>query len=199
MAEIGPVTLEGRVVKLVPLEERHGDDLAKIADDPSIWRYIPLSLETREDVEAWVQHALNGAKSGRIISFVTIEKATGTVVGATSFRDIEPDHHTAEIGGTWIGLRWQRTAINSEAKYLMLRYLFDTLGWQRAWFKTDVLNVKSQRAIERLGATREGVMRKNMIVQHGRQRDSVLYAIIDDDWPAIRTRMEAALYPNESF
>ncbi len=197
MAEMGPLTLEGRMVRLVPLEERHVDGLTRIADDPSIWRYLPWSLETRADVERWVQRALEGAKSGRLVSFAMIEEATGTVVGTTSFRDIEREHRTAEIGGTWIGVPWQRTAVNSEAKYLMLRYLFDTLGWQRAWLKTDVLNVRSRRAIERLGATREGVMRKNMIVQNGRQRDSVLYAIVDDDWPAIRARMEAALYPDE--
>ena len=107
--------------------------------------------------------------------------------------DIQYAHHAVEIGGTWLGRAWWRTALNSESKYLLLRHLFDAIGCRRVCFKTDLRNERSQRAIERLGAVREGVLRKHMVVQGGRSRDSVYYSIIDDEWPALRVKMEQNL------
>ncbi len=194
MREIGPVTLEGRWVRLEPLQSHHELALLAISRDEEIRRHLAATLDTPEDVHRWMEHAMVTADRGVEAPFATVEQATSLVVGTTRFMDIQPAHRTAEIGGTWLDRSKWRTILNSEAKYLMLRYLFDEVGFQRVWFKTDRLNERSQRAIERLGAVREGVLRKHMIVHGGRSRDSVVYSIIDDEWPAIRARMEKDLY-----
>ncbi len=194
MQEIGPVTLEGEWVRLAPLERGHGAALAAIAADEEVWRYLPAALATPADLDAWLGTAMDNAAAGTELPFVTIEKATGALAGATRLMDIQRQHRTVEIGNTWLGRAWWRSAINSEAKYLLLRHIFDTLGYQRACLKTDRLNERSQRAIERLGAVREGVLRKHMIVRDGRARDTVYYSIVDDEWPAVRARMETRLY-----
>jgi len=194
VSEIGAVTLEGCWVRLEPLQRRHEPALLAISRDEEIRRHLASMLDMPEDVHRWMEYAMATAARGVEAPFATIERATGAVVGTTRFMDIQPAHRSAEIGGTWLDRSQWRTVLNSEAKYLMLRYLFDEVGFQRAWFKTDRLNERSQRAIERLGAMREGVLRKHMIVHNGRSRDSVVYSIIDDEWPAIRAKMEKDLY-----
>lgn len=189
-----PVTLEGHWVRLAPLERRHIDALAAISADEELWRLLPEPLATREDIERWVERALANAATGSELPFVTIERASGGVIGGTRYMDIRREHRAIEIGSTWLGRAWWRTAMNSEAKYLMLRHLFDVLGCRRVSLKTDGLNLRSQRAIERLGAVREGVLRKHMIVQGGRARDTVYYSILDDEWPAVKAKLEAGLY-----
>ena len=191
---IEPVTLEGRWVRLAPLERRHVDGLAAVSADEELWRLLPTPLGTRDDVAAWVEQALANAASGAEMPFVTIERASGTIIGSTRFMDIRPEHRAVEIGSTWLGRAWWRSAVNSEAKYLMLRHLFEALGCQRVCLKTDLLNLRSQRAIERLGAVREGVLRKHLIVWDGRVRDTVYYSILDDEWPEVKGRLEAGLY-----
>ncbi|HZS88031.1 MAG TPA: GNAT family protein [Chloroflexota bacterium] len=191
---IGPATLEGRWVRLEPLQRQHVDALAAISGDEEIWRYISMPLATHSDVATFVERALATAERGDEIPFVIIEKVTGTIVGSTRFMDIRREHRAVEIGSTWLGRAWWRTAINSESKYLLLRHLFDDVGCLRVSLKTDARNLRSQRAIERLGAVREGVLRKHMIVQNGYSRDTVYYSIIDTEWPAIRSTMERNLY-----
>lgn len=191
---IGPATLEGRWVRLEPLQRQHVDALAAISGDEEIWRYISMPLATHSDVATFVERALATAERGDEIPFVIIEKVTGTIVGSTRFMDIRREHRAVEIGSTWLGRAWWRTAINIESKYLLLRHLFDDVGCLRVSLKTDARNLRSQRAIERLGAVREGVLRKHMIVQNGYSRDTVYYSIIDTEWPAIRSTMERNLY-----
>ena len=194
MLEITPVTLEGRWVRLEPLERRHEAALAAVSSDEDIWRYLPIPLATRDDVHAFVETALANQATGSELPFVQVDRETETVVGSTRLLDIRREHHAVEIGYTWLGRTWWRTAINTEAKYLLLRYLFETAGCQRVSLKTDRLNERSQRAIERIGAVYEGTLRKHMIVQGGRRRDTVYYSIVDDEWPAVRARLESILY-----
>jgi len=196
MRKIEPVVLEGRFVRLEPLERRHGGDLNAIAGDAEIWSRFTSDLAVPENMRAWIEKALANRAIGTEQPFVTIERATDRIVGSTRVMDIQEAHDAAEIGATWLGRAWWRTAFNSESKYLLLRHLFDTIGCRRVCLKTDLLNERSQRAIERLGAVREGVLRKHMIVQGGRSRDSVYYSIIDDEWPPIKTRLEQNLYAN---
>lgn len=195
MREVEPVVLEGRFIRLEPLERRYEAALAAIAtSDGDVWRYLRYPLATPDDVHTWLDEALRSQAEGRELPFVTVERATGAVVGSTRIMDIQPPHDTVEIGGTWLGPAWRRTAINTESKYLLLRHIFDDLCCRRVTIKTDLLNTRSQRAIERLGAVREGVLRKHLIVQGGRSRDSVYYSIIDDEWPSVRALLQARLY-----
>jgi RimJ/RimL family protein N-acetyltransferase len=194
MIQIGPVTLEGHSVRVEPLSWAHEAELAPLAMDEAIWRYLPASLATTEAFHGWMDSALRAAESGTEVPFVIIDRSSGALAGSTRFFDIRPTHRAVEIGHTWLGRNWWRSVINSETKYLLLRHLFDTLGCQRVSLKTDRLNERSQQAIERLGATREGVLRKHMIVQGGRARDTVYFSILDDEWPTIRDRMERELY-----
>lgn len=194
MEAIVPLVLEGRFVRLEPLERRHEAALALVAVDEELWRYFTSSLATPDGLRRWIDTALDNAARGTELPFATVELATGTVAGGTRVMDIQYAHDTVEIGATWLGRAWWRTAINSESKYLLLRHLFDTIGCRRVSLKTDLLNTRSQRAIERLGAVREGVLRKHMLVQGGRSRDTVYYSILDDEWPQTRKNMERNLY-----
>src|SRR5947209_3634098 len=160
MIVIEPVTLEGRWVRLEPMRLDHVPALTLVALDPEIWRYISPVLETEDDVERWARWSLDNAVLGTELPFVQIERETDTIVGSTRFMDIRPEHRGVEIGYTWLARPWWRTRINSEAKYLLLCHLFDVVRCVRVALKTDLLNERSQRAIERLGAKREGVLRK---------------------------------------
>jgi RimJ/RimL family protein N-acetyltransferase len=193
-ALIAPVTLEGCWVRLEPLSQEHAAGLAVHACDSEVWRYLPISFQTIEDVRRWIAGARENQSAGGELLFATIDRASGEPIGSTRFMDIRPAHRGVEIGYTWLGRSWWRTAANSEAKYLMLRHAFETLGCIRVCLKTDLLNTRSQRAIERLGAQWEGVLRSHMIVQDGRRRDSVYYSVLDEEWPGIRERMERELY-----
>lgn len=186
--------MEGRWVRLEPLSLEHVPLLVPAASDQEIWRYLPVLADTEEKLHAWAEDAIRNAHAGTELPFVTVERSTGRLIGSTRFMDIRLPHRGVEIGYTWLAKPWWRTPINSEAKYVQLRHLFEELGCIRVALKTDLLNLQSQRAIERLGAQREGVLRKHMIVQNGRVRDTVYYSILDDEWPAIRQRMERELY-----
>jgi RimJ/RimL family protein N-acetyltransferase len=192
--DIQPVTLEGRWVRLEPLRAEHHDPLTAIAGDEEIWEWFPWPLDDEAYFRSWLESALMNARAGGELPFVIVERDTDTVAGSTRFMDIRPGDRALEIGSTWLGRRWWRTAINSEAKYLLFRHAFDTLGCLRVCLKTDALNVRSRRAIERLGAQYEGTLRKHMIVHDRRVRDSVYYSITDEEWPPIRERMASALY-----
>ena len=189
MTWVEPVTLTGVHVALEPAAERHLGDLLAAAQDDLVWTWL---LWPRPRSEADVAAMLDGER--RIgLPFAQIESATGRAVGITTYRDIDAQHRTLEIGGTWLGRPWWRTALNTEAKLLLLRHAFDTLQANRVALKTDIRNERSQAAIERLGAVREGVLRHQYIRPDGSLRDTVIYSIVPAEWPVIQARLEARL------
>lgn len=191
---VEPVTLQGDYVRLEPLSEAHVPGLSLIGQDVSIWRYMLYGEVTSEErMRAWVRDLLSRKAAGGDQPFVVIHNASGQVAGATRYMDIRPAHRGLEIGGTWYGLAYQRTPVNTETKYLLLRHAFETLGAIRVQLKTDLRNERSQRAIERLGAVREGVLRNHMILEDGSYRHSVYYSILDSEWPTVKTRLEVYL------
>ncbi len=190
---IAPVTLEGRHVRLEPLTSGHAAGLAEIGLDEDLWRWIPTSVRTAEEMSAYVQTALKEQADGSALPFALIEKTSGRVIGSTRYGNIERVHHRLEIGWTWVARAWQRTPINTEAKYLLLRHAFETLGCMRVELKTDSLNERSRAAIQRIGAREEGIFRNHMITSTGRVRHTVYYSIVDSDWPQVKSRLEAKL------
>jgi N-acetyltransferase len=191
---IEPVTLEGAHVRLEPLSlERHAAGLLEIGLDPELWRWTVSKIESSEELRRYVGRALQDRAEGRALPFATVERASGRIVGSTRFMAIAAAHRRVEIGSTWIARPWQRTAINTEAKYLMLRHAFETWGCLRVEFKADVRNERSRRALLRLGCVEEGTYRKHLITERGTVRDSVYYSVVDDEWPAVKARLEGLL------
>jgi len=192
---IRPVTLNGRYICLEPLsQQRHHEGLSEVGLDAEIWRWNPFHvLRTPEDMRRYIETARQQQAAGQSLPFATIEQASGRAVGSTRFINIDRANRSLEIGSTWIAPPWQRTAVNTEAKYLMLRHAFETLGCVRVELKTDSLNERSRRAILRLGAIEEGTLRNHMITTSGRFRHSVYYSIIDQEWPAVKARLEERL------
>lgn len=191
--ETGPVTLEGRRVRLEPLGRHHLDGLCAAGLGGGVFRWFPQVVEDRAEMEGFVAQALAAQQAGTAVPFATVARAGGAVVGSTRFGNIDPANRRVEIGWTWLAPAWQRTALNTEAKLLMLAHAFEVWGCLRVELKTDANNHASQRAIERLGAVREGVFRKHMVCSGGRLRDTVWYSIVDDEWPAVRARLEDRL------
>jgi N-acetyltransferase len=190
-----PVTLEGATVRLEPLRTEHSREFWDVAraDLEGIFRWIPYRMQTREDFEGVVEKALAEQQRGESVPFATVERSTGRVVGSTRFMNIDRANRRAEIGSTWIAPAWQRTAVNTEAKYLMLRHAFEVWKCVRVELKTDALNEKSRAAILRLGAKEEGTLRRHVMTWTGRIRDSVYFSILDDEWPAVKASLEAKL------
>ena len=188
-----PVTLEGRYVRLEPLSLHHLDGLAEVGLDSDIWRWTTSIVRTREEMLAMIEEAAAARERGLAIPFATVERASGRPVGSTRFGNIDPANRRVEIGWTWIAPPWQRTAINTEAKLLMLRHAFEALGCIRVELKTDALNARSRAAIARLGATEEGTLRRHAITATGRVRDTVYYSILEEEWPDVRARLERRL------
>lgn len=192
--QISPVTLDGRLVRLEPLGLVHSEGLAEAGNDPAIWRYMLYGNLSRPGaMEAWVRDILHRQSGGTDLPFAVIHKPSGRVAGATRYMDIRPAHRGLEIGGTWYGTAFQRTGVNTECKYLLLRHAFETLGCIRVQFKADANNERSLRGIERIGAAREGILRNHMLLADGRRRDSVYYSIIDSEWPGVKTRLEGLM------
>jgi RimJ/RimL family protein N-acetyltransferase len=190
---VNPVTLEGQHVHLEPLAKTHLAGLAAVGLDEELWRWIPTSVRTREEMAAYIETALLEQERGVSLPFAIFEKSTGRAIGSTRYGNIDRTHHRVEIGWTWVAREWQRTAMNTEAKYLLLRHAFETLGCMRVELKTDSLNEKSRAAILRIGAKEEGIFRNHMITSSGRIRHSAYYSIIDSEWPAVKTRLESKL------
>ncbi len=183
------VTLRGDHVVLQPLQAGHAAELLQAGRSPDVWRFLPCPPPRAvADVAGWIGEALEQASAGGQVPF-TIRARDGRAAGSTRYLDIRRADRGLEIGWTWLGPEWQRTAVNTEAKLLLLRHAFGTLGAVRVQLKTDARNLASQRAIERLGAVREGVLRRNMRLWDGHVRDSVYYAILDDEWPAVERRL----------
>jgi RimJ/RimL family protein N-acetyltransferase len=190
---VAPVTLEGRYVRLEPLAKVHLAGLAEVGLDEELWRWIPTQVRTAEEMAAYIETALEEQARGVSLPFAIVEKAAGRAIGSTRYGNIDRTHHRVEIGWTWVAREWQRTAVNTEAKYLLLRHAFETLGCIRVELKTDSLNEKSRAAILRIGAQHEGIFRNHMITASGRIRHSAYYSIIDSEWPAVKTRLESKL------
>jgi len=191
--KVMPVTLEGRHARLEPLAKSHLAGLAEVGLDEELWRWIPTAVRTREEMAAYIDTALDEQRRGVSLPFAIVEKATGRTIGSTRYGNIDRTHHRVEIGWTWVAREWQRTAMNTEAKYLLLRHAFESLSCMRVELKTDSLNEKSRAAILRIGAKEEGIFRNHMITASGRIRHSAYYSIIDSEWPAVKARLESKL------
>jgi RimJ/RimL family protein N-acetyltransferase len=186
---VEPVTLAGSIVRLEPLTEQHVPDLAGVGCEESIWKYMLYgNVDSEARMLAWVRDLLARQASGHDLPFAVIHLESGRAIGATRYMDIRHKDRGLEIGGTWYGLDYQRTGVNTECKFLLLQHAFEALGCIRVQLKTDLRNERSQRAIERLGAVREGVLRNHMITPEGVIRHTVYYSLLDDEWPAIKLR-----------
>jgi RimJ/RimL family protein N-acetyltransferase len=190
-----PLTLEGSVVRLVPIRHEHAELFCEAAKDDleNIFRWIPYAMRTIADFQLLVKKAFEEQERGESVVFATIERSSEKVIGSTRFMNIDRLNRRVEIGSTWIAPAWQRTAINTEAKYLMLRHAFEVWHCIRVELKTDALNQKSRNAILRIGAKEEGTLRRHLITWTGRIRDSVYFSILDSEWPEAKARLEAML------
>ncbi len=186
--------LIGRHVRIEPLSPDHAADLLRAGEDGSIWTYMPNPVFREiDEVRDWIAAAETETKSGQQVAFAIIDTAACAAVGSTRFLNIRRPHRCLEIGYTWLAPSVQRSAINTECKLLLLEHAFETLGAVRVEFKTDGRNERSQRALERIGAVREGVFRRHMVMWDGFVRDSVYYSILDREWPAVKSRLREKL------
>ena len=191
--KIEPVILSGNHVRLEPLTLDHFPAICEVGLDKSLWRWTPVQITNKDELRAYVETAIADRDRGVALPFVTIDAATNTVVGSTRFGNIDTAHRRSEIGWTWINPQWQRTAINTEAKLLMLTHAFESWKCIRVELKTDSLNEKSRTAIARIGAREEGIFRNHMITASGRFRDSVYFSIIDSEWYSVKARLTEML------
>jgi RimJ/RimL family protein N-acetyltransferase len=189
-----PITLEGRHVRLEPLTEAHLPSLLRRGADVEIWRWMPyLRDDPTDSVKVWYQRVQAGVPRGESVAWAIVERTSGEAVGGTTYLDLALADKRLEIGATWHAKAVWRTAINTECKYLLLRHAFETLDCNRVQLKTDQRNVRSQNAIARLGAVREGVLRSQMIMPDGWVRDTVMFSIIKAEWPAVKAGLEQKL------
>ncbi|HEU4699577.1 MAG TPA: GNAT family protein [Gemmatimonadales bacterium] len=190
---IASCTLAGRHVRLEPLEEAHAAALWEVARDPELWRFTVSRIDSPAALDTYLREALAQRDAGLAVPFATRDAASGRVIGSTRFHNISRVDRRVEIGWTWLGRPWQRTAANTEAKYLMLRHAFEAWGCVRVELKTSHLNERSRAAIRRIGGVEEGILRRHMRNADGTWRDTVYYGILDDEWPAVKARLAARL------
>ena len=186
-------TLQGQGIILHPLQYTDADALLHAAADGELWNLTVTVVPSATTVDAYLKKALDGREAGTVMPFVIVLKETGEVIGSTRFWKIDPVNRKLEIGSSWISARFQKTFVNTEAKYLMLRHAFEVLDCVRVQFTTDENNQKSRHAILRLGAQQEGIVRHERIMPDGRKRNSVRFSIIDDEWPQVRLNLERKL------
>jgi RimJ/RimL family protein N-acetyltransferase len=191
--ELGPTVLEGPHVRLEPLDRGHADDLAEAAGDPLIWRWLPVQVTGRKDLERWIDDALAASEAGLEHAFAVVDRQTGRAVGSTRYMDIAPSHRGVEVGWTWYARAAWGGIVNPESKLLLLRHAFEDWGAIRLCLKTDSLNERSRAAIAKLGATYEGDLRNHRIRPDGSYRNSSYYSILDSEWPAVRAGLERRL------
>jgi len=191
---VQPISLEGAHVKLEPLSYAHHQQLCEVGLDPELWKITMTLIRTPEEMKNYIETALKEQQEVRSLPFAIIEKKSGKAIGSTRYGNIDTTNRHVEIGWTWIARPWQRTAINTEAKYLLLTHAFETLGCIRVEFKTDSLNSQSRNALLRIGAKEEGIFRNHMIAPGGRLRHSVYYSIIDTEWPHVKRMLEEKLH-----
>ena len=190
---LAAITLEGKHVRLVPMGLHHVDALWAAAQDPKTWEFSSAVIRSAEECHKYVETALSWLSAGTAVPFVTMDRASNQVIGSTRFANIDRTHKRAEIGWTWINPKWWRSAINTEAKYLMLRHAFETWKCIRVELKTGTKNVRSRNAILRLGAKEEGILRHHIIQPDGSYRDTVYFSILDEEWPGVKQRLEQGL------
>lgn len=190
---IAPVRLHGNHVKLEPLVLEHLAGLTAAGADPEIWRWYVAPFQTSEAMRHWCDEAIEQTKAGSAVAFTVFDAKSGAALGSTRFAAIDRTHRRAEIGWTWYVRSAQRTPVNTECKYLMLREAFEQWGLIRVEFKTDSLNVRSRAALARIGAVEEGTFRNHMITHDGRIRHSVYYSITDVEWSAVKERLQQQL------
>jgi RimJ/RimL family protein N-acetyltransferase len=189
-----PVVLYGDAVKLEPLDPSHAEDLLAASADPEIWRYLPIAqLTTMVEVAQWIDEAWKLAATGEQLPFAIVDPETGRAIGSTRYLDIHRSWRTLEIGWTWLAASAQRSAVNTECKFLLLKHAFQDLGALRVQFTTDGRDQRTQEALERIGAVKEGVLRKQRVNHDGYVCDAVIYSILDDEWPAVKERLTAKL------
>ena len=190
-----PLTLEGSVVRLEPIRREHAELFWEVSKDDleDIFRWIPYSMKTREDFRTLIDKAFAEQERGESVVFATVERGSGRAMGSTRFMNIDRANRRVEIGSTWIAPAWQRTAVNTQAKYLMLRHAFEVWGCMRVELKTDALNQKSRNAILRIGAKEEGTLRRHLVTWTGRVRDTVYFSILEDEWAGVKARLEAMM------
>ena len=193
MRSLGPVVLEGASVRLEPLRARHRDGLRAIASGPGLWDWMPADLSLPGAVEAFIGEALAAEDRGAEYAFAVVDQASGAVLGSTRYLDVAAAHRGAEIGWTWYAPAVWGTAVNPEAKLLLLTHAFEAWGAIRICLKTDHRNLHSQAAIRKLGAQHEGTLRSHRIRRDGTFRDTVMFSIVDREWPAVRSALQARL------
>jgi RimJ/RimL family protein N-acetyltransferase len=193
MIVLAPVTLERNGVRLEPLQREHRDGLAAAAADGRLWELRFTSVPAPQETEAYVDAALAGQEKGHMLPWAVRDLTTGAIIGCTRYHDIVPNLDRVEIGYTWYARRWQRTHVNTTCKLMLLSHAFDTLGAKVVGLRTDILNVRSQTAIERLGAKKDGVLRHHALRRDGTVRDSVMYSILVAEWAAVREGLEKRL------
>ena len=191
---VAPLTLEGRSVRLEPLAKSHVEALCQVGLDPDLWALIPIRVHTPDEMLNYVRAGLEAQAAGTALPFVTIERESKLRVGSTRFMNIDRTNLRVEIGSTWIARPWQRTALNTEAKYLMMRHAFEVWGCVRVELKTDALNQRSRAAIRRIGAVEEGTLRRHTVTWSGRFRDTVYFSILDSEWPRVKSELEQKLW-----
>ncbi len=187
-------TLTGHIVRLEPLSVRHVPQLAIAGKDSRIWQYMLYGdVTTAEKMLVFVENLLAKQAQGTDLPFAVIHLESGQAIGCTRYMEMRSEHRGLEIGGTWYAVEYQRTAVNTESKYLLLRHAFESLGCIRVQLKTDTRNERSRRAIERLGAVQEGIFRNHIIRPDNTVRDSIFYSITDTEWPAVKAKLEEKL------
>ncbi len=190
--DTAPVTLVGDAARLDPLGVEHLDGLCAVGLTGDIFRWYPTPVRSREEMAAWIGFALAEQQAGRMLPFVTIDRATGRIAGATRFLAMDRANRHVEIGYTWLGKGFQRTGLNREAKYLMLRHAFEVWGCVRVEFKTDSNNIQSRAALAGIGAVEEGTFRNHVVRADGSLRHSVYFSVTDREWPAVKQRLMPA-------
>ncbi|MBI1765384.1 MAG: GNAT family N-acetyltransferase [Acidobacteria bacterium] len=193
MIEIHPVTLEGYGVRLEPLTDEHHEGLVGAAADGKLWELWFTSVPEPEQARGYIAHALAGQRDGQMLPWIVRELTSGAIIGSTRYHDIVAALDRVEIGYTWYGNRWQRSHVNTSCKLLLLTHAFDTLGCKVVGLRTDNFNFASQRAIEALGAKKDGVLRHHAARRDGTVRDSVMYSILASEWPAVKRHLESRL------
>ena len=190
-----PITLRGQYVTLMPLTLEHGEALFRALNgDEELWRYIPVAQpQTLAEMQDWITTALEEQTQGRRLPFAVVEHASGQVIGSTSYVNMSYPNRNLDVGWTWYAREHWRTAVNTECKYLLLRYAFETLRCIRVQLRVDARNLRSQRAVERIGGIKEGILRKSQILHDGHERYVVLYSLLDDEWPTRKAWFEQTL------
>jgi RimJ/RimL family protein N-acetyltransferase len=189
LMNLGKITLRGEFVSLEPLESGHLDELCEVGLEPELWRWTVDNIQDRDDLRRYLETAMDERNRGVSLPFITREAGSDKIVGSTRFGNIDSRNRSAEIGWTWINPLWQRTAINTEAKLLMLTHAFEVWKCIRVQLKTDALNEKSRNAVVRIGGKEEGTLRRHVITETGRFRDTVFFSIIDEEWKCVKENL----------